>query len=154
MCWGDVKLHQTAQGQDYLEFSERQTKTTTGSDYRDVRTVPPKMFAIDGNEKDPVAVYKFFSEKRPREMNYDDALFYLSVNNFKATDSAETKAWFKSSAVDVNKLNSLVKSIWLQKRELRTADYGITAAEKQWSKGSVRVMLHPHILHSFLAKRT
>ena len=87
-------------------------------------------------------------------MNYDDAPFYLSVNNFIATDSPETKAWFKSSAVGVNKLNSLVKSIWLKKRELRTADDGITAAEKQWSKGSVRVMFHPHILHSFLAKRT
>ena len=47
------------------------------------------MFATDGSEKDPVAVYKFFSEKRPREMKYDDAPFYLSVNNFKATDSAK-----------------------------------------------------------------
>ena len=44
-------------------------------------------------------------------MNYDDALFYLSVNNFKATDSAETKAWFKSSAVGASKLNSLLKSM-------------------------------------------
>ena len=71
------------------------------------------MFATDGSEKDPVAVYKFFSEKRPREMKYDDAPFYLSVNNFKATDSAETstKAWFKSSAVGASKLNSLVKSM-------------------------------------------
>ncbi|XP_028408279.1 uncharacterized protein KIAA1958-like [Dendronephthya gigantea] len=109
MCWGDVKLHKTAQGQEYLEFNERQTKTRTGSDYRDVRTVPPKMFATDRSEKDPVAVYKFFSQKRPQEMNYDDAPFYLSVNNFKATDSAETKAWFKPVAVGVNKLNSLVK---------------------------------------------
>ena len=65
MCWGDVKLHQTAQGQDYLEFNERQTKTRAGSDYRDVRTVPPKMFATDVSEKVPFAVYKFFSEKRP-----------------------------------------------------------------------------------------
>ena len=62
---GDAKLHQTAQGQDYLEFSERQAKTRTGSDYRDVRTVPPKMLATDGSKKDPFAVYKFFSEKRP-----------------------------------------------------------------------------------------
>ena len=64
-------------------------------------------------------------------MNYDDAPFYLSVNNFIATDSP--KAWFKSSAVGVNKLNSLVKSIWLQKRELRTADY--TESQRQKSNG-------------------
>ena len=32
MCWGDVKLHKTANGVEYLEFNERQTKTRTGSD--------------------------------------------------------------------------------------------------------------------------
>ena len=64
MCCRDAKLHQRAQRQDYLEFNERQTKTRTGSDYRDARTVPPKMFATDESEKDTFAVYKFFSEKR------------------------------------------------------------------------------------------
>ena len=65
MCCGVAKLHQRAQRQDYLEFNERQTKTRTGSDYRDVRTAPPKVFATDESEKGPFAVYKFFSEKRP-----------------------------------------------------------------------------------------
>ena len=27
MCWGDVKLKETADGKEYLEFNERQTKT-------------------------------------------------------------------------------------------------------------------------------
>ena len=26
MCWGDVKLKETAEGKEYLEFNERQTK--------------------------------------------------------------------------------------------------------------------------------
>ena len=69
MCWGDVKLHKTANGVEYLEFNERQTKTRTGSDYSNVRAVPPKMFATDETERDPVAVYKFFARKRPEEMN-------------------------------------------------------------------------------------
>ena len=38
MCWGDVRLHQTANRKEYLEFNERQTKTRTGSDSRDIRT--------------------------------------------------------------------------------------------------------------------
>ena len=81
MCWGDVKLQKTASGVEYLEFYERQTKTSTGSDCNDVRTVLPKMFATDGTERDPVAVYKCFARKRPEEMNQDDAPFYLAVNN-------------------------------------------------------------------------
>jgi len=55
MCWGDVKLHKTAGAGEYLEFGERTTKTRTGSDYSDVSAVPPKMFATNGHERDPVA---------------------------------------------------------------------------------------------------
>ena len=112
MCWGDVKLQKTASRVEYLEFNERQTKTRTGSDCSDVRTVPPKMFATDGTERDPVAVYKCFARKRPeREMNQDDAPFYLAVNNGLKTDSLATKGWFKSGAVGKNKLNGLMKTM-------------------------------------------
>ena len=31
------------------------------------------MFATDGTERDPVAVYKLFAKKRPKEINLDDA---------------------------------------------------------------------------------
>lgn len=94
MCWGDVKLQKTASGVEYLEFNERQTKTRTGSDCNDVRTVPPKMFASDTTEKDPVAVYKFFASKRPWEMNQDDSPFYLAVNNGLKPDSLARKGCF------------------------------------------------------------
>ena len=67
MCWGDVKLHKTANGVEYLEFNERQTKTRTGSDYSNVRAVPPKIFATDETERDPFAVCKRFARKRPRK---------------------------------------------------------------------------------------
>ncbi|PFX15616.1 Uncharacterized protein KIAA1958-like [Stylophora pistillata] len=30
MCWGDVQLLQTTNGEEFLEYSERQTKTRTG----------------------------------------------------------------------------------------------------------------------------
>jgi len=42
------------------------------------------MFAVPENERDPVAVYKFYAEKkRPSEMNHDNAPFYLAVNTCK-----------------------------------------------------------------------
>jgi len=110
MCWGDVKLHKTANRVEYLEFNERQTKTRAVSDYSNVRAVPPKMFATDETERDPVAVYNFFARKRPEVMNQDDSPFYLAVNNLKA-DSLARKSWFKSCAVGVNKLNGLVKTM-------------------------------------------
>ena len=58
MCWGDIKQHKTAREVEYLEFNERQTKSRAGSDYSNVRDVPTKMFATDG---DLVAVYKCFT---------------------------------------------------------------------------------------------
>jgi site-specific recombinase XerD len=111
MCWGDVKLKQTADGEEFLEFNERQTKTRTGSDCRDVRKIMPKMFATDGSERDPVVVYKLYSRKRPDKMNEDESPFYLAVNNTVKKESLETKEWFKAAPVGVNKLNTLMKSM-------------------------------------------
>ena len=48
---GDVTLHETECGKEFLEFNERQTKTRDGSHCCDVRPVTPKMFATDGSEK-------------------------------------------------------------------------------------------------------
>ena len=75
MCWGDVQLRQSTNGEEFLEFSERQTKTRTGQNPRDVRQIKPKMFSVPGSEKDPVAAYKLYAKKRPTEMNGNDAPF-------------------------------------------------------------------------------
>lgn len=68
MCWGEVKLCQTCTGQEYLEFNERETKTRSGNDPRNVKAIAPKMFAVPNNEKCPVKAYKVYAEKRPTEM--------------------------------------------------------------------------------------
>ena len=67
-------------------YTERQTKTQTGENPRDVRQMKPKMFS------DPVAVYKFYAEKRPSEMNDNNAPFYVAVNNCKKQDSSKLRA--------------------------------------------------------------
>ena len=61
MCWGDVKLKETADAKEYLEFNKGQTKTRTGSDCHNIKEMPPKMFATDGSEKDPIVVYKLYT---------------------------------------------------------------------------------------------
>ena len=73
--------------------------------------MPPKMFATDGSEKDPVVVYKLYAQKRPEKMNEDDSPFYLAVNNNLKAESLQTKEWFKVGPVGINKLNSLMKTM-------------------------------------------
>ena len=111
MTWGDVQLHMEADGTEYLEYSERQTKTRTGAEPRNVRAVKPKAFVAPNGppERDPVAVYKIYSEKRPDAMNKPDAPYYLRINYTKSPSS--NKLWFKSSAMGQNKLNSLMKTM-------------------------------------------
>ena len=54
MCWEDVKLCQTSTGQELFEFNERETKTLSGNDPRNVRAIARKIIAVPNNEKCPV----------------------------------------------------------------------------------------------------
>ena len=109
-------MRETADGKGYLEFNERQTKTRTGSDCRDIRAMPPKMFATDGSEKDPMLVYKLYAQKRPEKMNDDDSPFYLAVNNNLKAESLQTKEWFKVGPVSITNL-TVTQKLWLKKQE-------------------------------------
>ena len=95
-----------------LHFSERQTKTRSGSHPRNVQPIKPKAFTILTfdlpRERDPVVVFKVYSEKRPEPMNKPNAPFYLSVNHIAKVSDA---SWFKANAMGVNKLNSLKKTM-------------------------------------------
>ena len=108
MCCGDVKLCKTLSGEEYFEFHERQTKTRTGDNPRDVRPITPKMFSVPSAENDPVFAYT--PKKDPRRCKMTKRRFnYLAVNNVTKSDSR--KPWFKKSAVGVNKLNTLMKKM-------------------------------------------
>ena len=110
----------------YLEFNERETKTGSGNDPRNVRAIAPKMLAVSNNEKCPVKVYKVYAEKRHAEMKTDHAPFYLAVNN---VISGSGKPWFKKAPVGVNELNTLMKTM-AQKVGLGPNLKKTTAAEK------------------------
>ena len=128
MKWGDVELKITADGLEYLEYNERQTKTRTGSQPKDTRTVKPKMFAVQGSERDPVLFYHQYASKRPDDMNNKDSPFYLAINHTKKPASG--KPWFKSAPMGVNKLNSLLKTM-AQKAELDTSNLSNHSARKR-----------------------
>ena len=109
MRWSDVKILRDAYGTEYLEYCERQTKTRSGEEPRNIRPVKPKTFAMpDGApEKDPVSVYKFYPEKDLAQCRASKHLYYLGLNNSKDC----SKCWFKESAIGVNKLTSLMKTM-------------------------------------------
>ena len=66
---------------------------------------PITLATQDGpDEGEPVFVYNVYRKKRPNSMLFAEAPFYLSINYSK--DSG--KCWFKTSAMGVNKLNSLI----------------------------------------------
>ncbi|XP_028417951.1 zinc finger MYM-type protein 2-like [Dendronephthya gigantea] len=106
MCWGDVKLITAADGTEYLEYSERQTKTRTGAEPRNIRAVKPKAFAVPNGsrDRDPVEIYKTYCHKRPDAMNKPEAPFYLGINHIKNPSSG--KSWFKTNAMGLT--NSIV----------------------------------------------
>ena len=85
-----------ADGTEYLHFCERQTKTRSGADPRNVRPIKPKAFATPDlpRERDPVVVFKIYSKKRPESMNKPDAPFYLGVND---TTSSSTEGHKKQA---------------------------------------------------------
>ena len=65
-----------------------------------------------GTERDPVAVYKIYRDKRPKNMIADDAPFYFGIN-YTRQDSSKT-IWFKAAPMGVIKLNTLMKTMDLK----------------------------------------
>ena len=63
----------TSIGQKYLEFNERETKTRSRKDPRNVKAIAPRMFAVPNNQKCPARAYKIYAEKRTAEMETNDA---------------------------------------------------------------------------------
>ena len=104
MKWGDVQLKITADGVEFLEYNERQTKTRTGTEPKDIRAVKPKLFSVPGSDKDPVK-----ASKRPEQVKSDDSPFYLAINYTRLANSS--KLWFKAAPMGSNKLSSLMKTM-------------------------------------------
>ena len=109
--WGDLQLcYDHDLKQKYIEFNERQTKTRTGEDVSNTRNEKPRMYAVPGDSRCPVAVYKKYADKRPEKMCSDDSPFYLATVTNKY-NPGENERWFLSQPIGVNKLNTLLKTM-------------------------------------------
>ena len=110
LCWGDLQLKTDSKGNSFIEFNiERQTKTRTGENPRDIREKKPKMYEDKSNpDRCPINTYLAYKEHRPTSMMTDEFSFYLAVNN----DSPKPgQMWFKCSPLGVNSLRSMLKNM-------------------------------------------
>lgn len=128
MCWGDINLCTDSNGQEYLDFTERQTKTRTGANPRDVRCVKPKMWSnIENPERCPVTVYKQYALLRPTDFCKSEDPFYIATNTKKYLEPGDKS--FKKQPIGVNKLTSLMS---------RMATAAGLSVEKKLSNHSAR----------------
>jgi hypothetical protein len=74
ICWGDVVLKTDINNKEYLELvRERQTKTRTGADIKNTRTLNPKIYATQDG-RCPVALNKLYKSLRPADMCKDNGV--------------------------------------------------------------------------------
>ncbi|XP_052216542.1 uncharacterized protein KIAA1958 homolog isoform X2 [Dreissena polymorpha] len=105
LCWGDVSLGIDFEtGEEFITFdTERQTKTRTGENPRDIRKVKPRAYAVpEQPDRDPVHLYKLYADKRPVDMMTEDSPFFLTPGN------KTQQCWFRKSAMGINKLYSIM----------------------------------------------
>jgi len=109
MKWGDILLKTSADGVEFLEYTEQQTKTRTCAEPKNIRAFKAKMFSVPGSDRDPVQAYHLYASKRPEQMKSDDSPFYLAINHTRVANPS--KPWFKAAPMGSNKLNSLMKTM-------------------------------------------
>ena len=105
MTWGDVQLIRDVDGIEYKNILNDRPKHELQWKF-EISDQSSLMRSLLKTGQD-VFVYKIYGEKRPNSMLATEAPFYPSINYSK--DSG--RCWFKTSAMAVNKLNSLMKTM-------------------------------------------
>lgn len=99
MLLGDVEIKVTSEGQEYLEFTERETKTRKGQPL-DLRTHQPKIFSISSSDRCPVKLFKEFLSRRPQSELSSTSRMYLGVLPPSKFQNQQT--WFKTQPMGKN----------------------------------------------------
>ena len=105
--WGDVWLKKDSDGTEYLEMTERLTKTRDGQASSGSRAFSPKAFAAENKERCPVEHYKEYARRRPSCACQLDSPFFLAINHKRKENS---DIWFMNSPLGKNLLGTLMKS--------------------------------------------
>lgn len=112
ILWGDISLcYDEELAAEFLEYSERQTKTRTGEDLRNTRMHKPRMYKNPSiPDRCPVNIYKMYRDKRPSNFSEPHHPFYLAAVTHVHAPAADER-WFLRGPLGVHKLNSLMKKM-------------------------------------------
>ena len=111
MKWGDITLHTDTDGDEYLQFRERLSKTRQGNS--SVRPFAPKAYC---NKEDPtrcpVAAYKQYQYHRPSNYTDADSAFYVALNH--SWNDKNRFSWYKNSPMGSKYLGAVMKNMALK----------------------------------------
>ncbi|XP_076445499.1 uncharacterized protein LOC143283209 [Babylonia areolata] len=109
LLWGDIILCQDYNNREYLTFSPQMLSRIHSSQRLNHRLANARVWAEpDVPERDPVALYKLYAQKRPLTMNQPYAPFYLGLN---VVSPQAGQSWYRPAAMGINKLNEMVRQI-------------------------------------------
>lgn len=132
LVWGDIKLRADQSGKEYILYeplvsrgqldgtnSTSTTQPTTASTTNAMNATKPEQSRTsymklciwaqpEVPERDPVGIYKLYSQKRPPNMQHDNSPFYLGITTLHPSP---VQAWYRTCAMGVNKLSDLVRMI-------------------------------------------
>lgn len=106
LMWGDLMHVSTENGEEFLEFNERLSKTRTGEfSTSSTRKFAPKMFKNTSNpDRCPIMLYKEFESRRPSDMLTPDSPFFLAVNH----NRSKSGQWYKKAPLGEHSLAKIV----------------------------------------------
>ncbi|XP_073540662.1 uncharacterized protein [Phyllobates terribilis] len=105
--WGDIKLKIDSRGNQYLEYSDRQTETLENR--KNVRQLKPRIYATPHiPDRDPVNAYLKYQSFRPGAMMTPDSPFYLAPNvNYNPAFSE----WYRSTKIGIQKIRAMMSTM-------------------------------------------
>ena len=108
MKWGDIQVKKDESGREYLEFTERCTKTRNGDVDGGSRAFAPKAFETPENPaRCPVRTYKEYARRRPKDSLKPDSPFYLCINHKRR---AEDPIWYMNAPLGKNTIGKFMKN--------------------------------------------
>ncbi|XP_056387734.1 uncharacterized protein LOC130282873 [Hyla sarda] len=105
--WGDIKLKIDPRGNQYLEYTDRQTEMLENR--KNVRQVKPRIYATPHiPDRDPVTAYLKYQSFRPGAMMTLDSPFYLAPNvNYNPAFSE----WYRSTKIGIQKIRAMMTTM-------------------------------------------
>lgn len=107
LLWGDVVLKSSTAG-EYLCYVPLEGKDYLRARLKGIEDCKVWSNSLSGPNKDPILIYKLYTQKRPSSMMNPECPFYLGVST---SHPVHNQPWYKSLPMGVNKLNDLVRMI-------------------------------------------